>query len=90
MIKAKEFINYFENVKKVKYTGEILYNVLMDQPDKMMVNNLICETLHPENGIAKLYKDLIDLTVEEQNEVITKFNQYVIKNNIYNKKITKR
>jgi hypothetical protein len=58
----------------------------MDQPDKMMVNNLICETLHPENGIAKLYKDLIDLTVEEQNEVITKFNQYVIKNNIYNKK----
>jgi hypothetical protein len=90
MIKAKEFIQVFENVRKVKYTGEILYNVLMDQPDKMMVNNLICETLHPENGMAKLYKDLIDLTVEEQNEVIVKFNQYVIKNNIYNKKITKR
>ena len=86
MKKAQEFINYFENVTKVKYTGEVLYNVLMEEPDKMMVNNLICETLHPENGIAKLYKDLIDLNVEEQNEAISIFNKYVIENNIYNKK----
>ena len=86
MKKAQEFINYFENVKKVKYTGEVLYNVLMQEPDKMMVNNLICETLHPENGIAKLYKDLIDLNVEEQNEAISIFNKYVIENNVYNKK----
>jgi len=90
MMQAKEFLNDFENVKKVKYTGEILYNVLMDQPDKMMVNNLICETLHPVNSIAKLYKLIKNLSVEEQNIVITKFNQYVIENNIYNKKITKR
>jgi len=89
MMQAKEFLNHFKNVKKVKYTGEVLYNVLMVQPDKMIVNNLICETLHPENGIAKLYKLLIDLNVEEQNEAISIFNKYVIENNIYNKKIQK-
>jgi len=90
MMQAKGFINDFANVKKVKYTGEVLYNVLMEQPDKMMVNNLICETLHPENTVAQLYKALSHLNTEEQNEVITKFNQCVIKNNIYNKKIEKR
>jgi hypothetical protein len=58
MIKAKEFINMFENVYKVKSKGEILYNVLMEKHDKMIVNNLICETLHPENSIAKLYRVL--------------------------------
>ena len=90
MMQAKVFINDFANVKKVKYTGEVLYNVLMEQPDKMMVNNLICETLHPENTVAKLYKALSRLNTEQQNEVIAKFNQCVIKNNIYNKKIEKR
>ena len=89
MMQAKEFLNDFKNVKKVKYTGEVLYNVLMEEPDKMMVNNLICETLHPENSIAKLYKLLSHLNVEEQNELIVKFNKYVIENNIYNKKIQK-
>ena len=58
MIKAKEFIGIFENVYKIKYKGEMLYNVLMEKHDKMIVNNLICETLHPENIIAKLYKTL--------------------------------
>ena len=89
MMQAKEFLNDFKNVKKVKYTGEVLYNVLMEEPDKMMVNNLICETLHPENSIAKLYKLLSHLNVEEQNELIVKFNKYVIENNVYNKKIQK-
>ena len=88
MIQAKDFINDFANVKKVKYTGEVLYNVLMEQPDKMMVNNLICETLHPENCIAKLYRTLQGLTIQQQNELINKLNKYAIENNIFNKKDT--
>jgi len=67
-----------------------LYNVLMEQPDKMMVNNLICETLHPENCIAKLYRTLQGLTIQQQNELINKLNKYAIENNIFNKKIEKR
>ena len=90
MIKAKTFLNDFTNVRKVKYTGEVLYNVLMERHEKMMVNNLICETLHPENSIAKLYNILKNLSIKDQNEFIIKCNQYAIKNNIYNKKIDKR
>ena len=90
MLKAKDFINKFENVKKIKYNGEILYNVLMEEHDKMMVNNLICETLHPENGIAKLYKDLKNCNQEQKLQFIKKYNEYVIKNKVFSsKKITK-
>ena len=76
-------INYFENVRQIKYSGEILYNVLLKEHDKMMVNNLICETLHPENSVAKLYKVLETLTPEKQNKLIEKVNEYVIKNKCY-------
>jgi len=89
MLHAKEFIGKFENVKKIKYTGEILYNVLMEDHDKMMVNNLICETLHPENGTAKLYKCLQNLNPKEQQNLIENCNEYTIKNNVFSsKKIT--
>ena len=55
MREAKTFIGHFEKVIKVKYTGEILYNVLMEKHSEMRINNLICETLNPNNIIAKLY-----------------------------------
>jgi hypothetical protein len=84
---AKDFINKFENVNKVKYTGEVLYNVLLKDHDKMMVNNLICETLHPENKIGQLCKVLSEMTTTEQEELIKKHNDYCIKNNIFSKKI---
>lgn len=45
-----------DKVYNIKYNGEILYNILIEKLDKMVINNLICEALHPENGIAKLYK----------------------------------
>ena len=90
MIKAKDFIGKFENVKKIKYNGEVLYNVLMEEHDKMMVNNLVCETLNPENTVAQLYKILQTLTPEKQRNVIKQFNEHVTKHNIYSsKKINK-
>jgi hypothetical protein len=57
---AESFVNgiaaaYYTNIYKVEYNGEILYNVLMENHDFMNVNNLIVETLNPENIIAKLY-----------------------------------
>ena len=59
MLEAYKFVGKFPNVKKIKYNNETLYNVLMEEYDKMMVNNLICETLHPDNVIAKLYNTKI-------------------------------
>lgn len=90
LIKAKNFIKMYENIYKIKYDGEVLYNVLMEEPDKMMVNNLICETLHPENYIAKLYKTLQTLNPQEQAEVIEECNKYAVQNKIFTpKKLTK-
>jgi hypothetical protein len=83
MIQAKYFIGEFENVKKIKYTGEVLYNVLMEEHNKMMVNNLICETLDPKNSIAKLYSNLQNLNSKERGDYIKKYNEYVIKNKIF-------
>ena len=86
MVKAKDFIGKFENVKKIKYTGEVLYNVLMEEHDKMMVNNLICETLNPENTVAQLYMILQTLTPEKQVNVIKQYNEHIIKEKIYSSK----
>jgi hypothetical protein len=56
LVPAYRFLDHSDQVKKVPYKGELLYNVLLaDGYGKMSVNNLICETLHPENRIAKLF-----------------------------------
>ena len=55
MWEAKTFLGKFDKVVKVNYNGEILYNVLMEDHSLMLVNNLVCETLHPDNIIAKLF-----------------------------------
>jgi hypothetical protein len=53
--RAYTFIKKNENVNKIEYTGEILYNVLMEEYYKININNMICETLDPTNDIAKTY-----------------------------------
>ena len=55
-IQAKKFVGKVENIKKVDYNGEILYNILLEDYDKMLVNNIIVETLHPSNRVAKLFR----------------------------------
>jgi len=52
-MKEADDLLYGTAVYKTKYRGEILYNILLDEPYFMRVNNLICETLHPDNMIAK-------------------------------------
>lgn len=81
---AMAFLNN-DTIYKVKYTGETLYNVLMDTHDKMMVNNMICETLDPKNGVALLYKDLQKMSYDKQCELIKEYNDYAMKNNVFNK-----
>jgi len=76
MVKAEEFLNKFENIKKVKYNGEPLYNVLLKTHDKMMVNNLITETLSPKNRVARLYYCLNLVKPEEKEILIQEFNNY--------------
>jgi hypothetical protein len=70
MCEAKTFLDKFENVVKVKYTGEILYNVLMEDYSKIRVNNLMCETLHPDNIIAKLYTKKCKYTDDVRDKIV--------------------
>lgn len=91
-IKAMDFVDQFENVYRVKNKRKVLYNVLMEQHDQMMVNNMSCETLHPENDIAKLYRKLKNLTPEQQQKIIQEINDVLLtpfnisKKNVLSKK----
>jgi VCBS repeat-containing protein/autotransporter-associated beta strand protein len=76
MVKAKHLVELVENVSLVPYNGEPLYNILLEQHEKMQVNNLIVETLHPEHKVAKLYIILGMLTPSEQADLITIYNKY--------------
>ena len=65
LMKAQTFLKKNKtNIYKIKYNGEILYNVLMENYTTIKVNNLICETLDPLSKIARIY---------------TKFDNYKIK-----------
>ena len=72
-MEADEFIEKFENVKKIDYNEEFLYNVLMETHEKMNVNNMICETLHPNNFFAKLYNN--NLHPELKNKLFHKMRE---------------
>ena len=58
----------------------------MEEHDKMMVNNLICETLNPENPMAKLFTLLQKYTPEQQELLIKEYNDFTIKSNNFSKK----
>jgi hypothetical protein len=73
MIKAKHLVGYVDGVFNKKYNGEILYNVLLETYEKMIVNNLIVETLDPKNIVAQLYNG--NYTDEEKNSIIVNINQ---------------
>jgi hypothetical protein len=75
MVKAYTLLGLNNKIKKIKYNGELMYNVLMEEPDKILVNNLVCETLHPENTIAKLFKVFQNLNIEQQQQVIKWYNK---------------
>jgi uncharacterized membrane protein len=70
MVQAYRFLDYSDKVKKVKYNGETLYNVLLAEHSTIHVNNMVCETLHPENIIAKLYMRKAD----EQPRLVYQLN----------------
>ena len=75
MTKAKDLLSCCTKVQKVEYKGETVYNILMKQHTHINVNNILCETLHPDNIIAKLYNSKLvkhckDKIVKMMNESI--------------------
>ena len=74
MIKAKHLVDDC-NVTLVPYNGQVLYNVLLAEHEKMQVNNLIVETLHPEHKVAKLYRFLKNVDAAHHGKFIAAFNK---------------
>jgi streptogramin lyase len=88
IIEAYKFIGHFD-VKRIKYSGEPLYNILMEEYSTINVHNLICETLHPENCIAKLYTSTIEK--EYKNKIVVMLNDSIErKDHLAYKKIVNR
>ena len=79
MTKARNLVDLCENVTFVSYNGETLYNVLLKQHDTMMINNMKCETLYPENIAAKIstMKD-----GQKKNKIVCELNKIIKENNI--------
>jgi len=75
MVKAKHLVDEARCVTLVPYNGEILYNVLLEEHEKMQVNNLIVETLHPEHKVAKLYRFLKNVDAAHHGKLIALFNK---------------
>jgi hypothetical protein len=70
-VPAYRFLALSTEVKKVAYAGEVLYNVLLAKYSVMQVNNLTCETLHPHNNIAKLYRSTFSPACKQQIKAVT-------------------
>ena len=79
MILAKEFVKHMENVKKIPYNGEIVYNILLEKYDKMVVNNLICNTMPTNNLLSILYIMLSHVNESEKHDLIEAYNNVVMK-----------
>ncbi len=62
------------NAIKVKYSGQLLYNVLLKEYSTMKVNGLTVETLHPTNTLAKIYSG--KFTFEQKQKLIASSNQF--------------
>ena len=79
MIKARNLVDLCENVTFIPYNGETLFNVLLKKHDKMMINNLICETLHPENIAAKISTMK---NGQKKNKAIQELTKIIKENNV--------
>jgi hypothetical protein len=81
MSEAFRFLDFSSKIKKVNYNGEILYNVLLQEHGLMNVNNIMCETLHPENIIAKLYRS--NFSESYKNNIIVLMNNSLTKKDLH-------
>ena len=75
MTKARDFVTTCQGVSQVPYNGELLYNVLLKKEGNMIVNNMICETLNPNDALAKI--STMEDTVE-QKKALFQMNKLIL------------
>ncbi len=78
MVPAKKLIGFNRGIHTVDYKGEILYNVLMNTSDNMIVNNMIVETLDPNNVVSKNIRKNINKNILNKNQLKINLINYII------------
>lgn len=73
LVRAEYLIQYIPTIYKIGYNKQKLYNVLLNDHSTMSVNNLIVETMNPNNALAKIYSGIY--TTKEKNEIIKLLNK---------------
>jgi hypothetical protein len=86
MVQAKTLLGKCKGVTSVPYNNEVLYNVLQETHESMLVENLVVETLEPTNHIAQLYMVMNELNDEDKLRLIKEYNIHVEKYSTYTKK----
>ena len=82
MLAIKNFVNN-KTILYIKNTGEVLYNILLETQDVMMVNNMICETLHPDNFTSGIINKIQHMDNIEKNTLIKAINYKIISDHMY-------
>jgi hypothetical protein len=72
-----QFVNLLPGISLVKYNQEQLFNVLLENHDVMIVNNMIVETLDPENLLAKMFIKMKELSLADRETLINMYNDYI-------------
>lgn len=86
LMECENLVQYVPSIYKIPYNKNILYNVLLDHYSVMSINNLMVETLHPNNMIAKIYTG--NFSQLQKNRLIQSLNKYTKRRNeIINKKL---
>ena len=80
MVKARE-LAHLNGVYYVKYNKETLYNVLLEKQGKMVINNMIVETLNPRNILARLIVNN-KLSKIEKSNIVQGLNNCIMTNNV--------
>jgi len=57
LIAAKMFVGRTPRITFKNYSGELMYNILMEKHHVVTVNNMKVETLNPSHIVATLYRD---------------------------------
>ncbi len=84
MVPAKKLIGFTNGIHTVDYKGEILYNILMDKSDTMIVNNMIVETLDPNNVVSKNIKNNILKNILNKRQLKINLMNYIINQRRHN------
>ena len=72
MISAGYLVYMNENIEHVKNDGRAMYNILMKEYETVRANNMLVETLHPNNEMVKVFRYMKEkeMKKEERKELL--------------------